>query len=60
MDNAISPGVTDDDTVVYRLFDLARNGDTESGEFIQLGHLVSDRLEKTYGSEILSLRHLAA
>jgi len=54
MDNTISPAVTDDDTVVYRLFDLARNGDTESREFIQLGHLVSDRLEKTYGSEILS------
>ncbi|MBP6749845.1 MAG: hypothetical protein KA144_09410 [Xanthomonadaceae bacterium] len=60
MENAISPAVTDDDTVVYRLFDLARNGDTESREFIQLGHLVSDRLEKTYGSEILSLRNLAA
>lgn len=60
MENAINPAVTDDDTVVYRLFDLARNGDTESREFIQLGDLVSDRLEKTYGSEILTLRNLAA
>ncbi|TXI48659.1 MAG: hypothetical protein E6Q50_10245 [Lysobacter sp.] len=60
MDIAIDTAVTDDDTVVYRLFDLARNGDTDSREFIQLGHLVSDRLEKTYGSEILPLRHLAA
>ena len=60
MDNAaITPAVTDD-TVVYRLFDLARNGDTESREFIQLGDLISNRLEQTYGGEIRTLRDLAA
>jgi hypothetical protein len=52
--------VTDDHAVVERIYDLARNGETASNEFIQLDHLVFDALQQAYGGEIQRLRALVA
>jgi hypothetical protein len=60
MNYSNTPAVTDDDAVVCRLFDLSRNGETGSTEFLQLDHLVLDRLQATYGGEIQRLHTLAA
>ncbi len=60
MEYSNTPAVTDDDAVVCRLYDLCRNGKTDSREFPQLGHLMLDRLQETYGGEIHRLNTLAA
>jgi hypothetical protein len=60
MEYSNTPAVTDDDAVVCRLYDLSRNGETGSNEFLQLDHIVLDRLQATYGGEIQRLHTLAA
>ena len=40
-----------DDTVVERLFDLARQGDTTTREYQLLDYVIQKRLQQTYGSE---------
>jgi hypothetical protein len=60
MDYSNIPAIPDDNVVVGRLYDLARSGETESHEFLQLDHVMFDRLQATYGSEIQRLSSLAA
>ncbi len=60
MEYSNTPAVTDDDAVVCRFYDLSRNGKTDSREFLQLDHLMLDRLQETYGGEIRRLNTLAA
>ena len=40
-----------DDTVVERLFDPARQGDTTTREYQLLDYVIQKRLQQTYGSE---------
>ena len=60
MEYSNTPAVTDDEAVVCRLYDLSCHGKTDSGEFLQLDHLMPDRLQETYGGEIQRLNTLAA
>ena len=48
---AAAANVTDD-TIVARLYDLSREGDTTTREFQLLDHVVQKRLQQTYGGEI--------
>lgn len=40
-----------DDTIVARLYDLSRQGDTSTREFQLLDHVIQKRLQQTYGGE---------
>ena len=40
-----------DDTVVERLYDLSRQGDTATREFQLLDYVIQKRLQQTYGGE---------
>lgn len=42
-----------DDTVVARVYDLARQGETSSREFQLLDVVIQKRLAQTYGSELI-------
>lgn len=41
-----------DDTVVARLYDLSRQGDTATREFQLLDFVIQKRLQQTYGGEL--------
>jgi hypothetical protein len=60
MEYSNTPAITDDHAVVDRLYDLARNGDTASHEFLRLDHVMFDRLRQTYGGEVQRLHPQAA
>jgi hypothetical protein len=44
--------VVREDVAIDRLYDLVRNGETSSHEFLQLDELVIDGLIRTYGVHI--------
>jgi hypothetical protein len=48
-----------DDTVVERLYDLARQGDTATREFQLLDYVIQKRLQQTYGGEITRTAYAA-
>jgi hypothetical protein len=48
-----------DDTVVERLYDLSRQGDTATREFQLLDHVIQKRLLQTYGGEITRTAYAA-
>ncbi len=48
-----------DDTVVERLYDLARQGETATREFQLLDYVIQKRLQQTYGSEIIRTAYAA-
>ena len=41
-----------DDTIVARVYDLSRQGDTATREFQLLDHVIQKRMQQTYGGEI--------
>lgn len=47
------------DLVVARLFDLARQGETETREFQLLDYVIQKRLVQTYGGELIQAAHAA-
>jgi hypothetical protein len=48
-----------DDTVVERLYDLARQGDTATREFQLLDYVIQKRLQQTYGGEFTRTAYAA-
>ena len=48
-----------DDTIVERLYDLARQGDTATREFQLLDYVIQKRLQQTYGGEITRTAYAA-
>ncbi len=48
-----------DDTVVERLYDLARQGDTATREFQLLDYVIQKRLQQTYGGELTRTAYAA-
>jgi hypothetical protein len=48
-----------DDTVVERLYDLARQGDTTTREFQLLDYVIQKRLQQTYGGEFTRTAYAA-
>ena len=48
-----------DDTVVERLSDLARQGETATREFQLLDYVIQKRLMQTYGGEIIRTAYAA-
>lgn len=48
-----------DDTVVERLYDLARQGETATREFQLLDYVIQKRLMQTYGGEIIRTAYAA-
>jgi hypothetical protein len=48
-----------DDTVVERLFVLARQGETTTSEFQLLDYVVQKRLQQTYGGEFTRTAYAA-
>ena len=48
-----------DDTVVARLFDLARQGDTATREYQLLDYVIQKRLLQTYGGEFATAAYAA-
>ena len=48
-----------DETVVERLYDLARQGDTATREFQLLDYVIQKRLQQTYGGEITRTAYAA-
>ncbi len=48
-----------DNTVVERLYDLARQGDTATREFQLLDYVIQKRLQQTYGGEITRTAYAA-
>ena len=50
--NATGSTNVSDDTVVARLYDLSRQGDTATREFQLLDFVIQKRLQQTYGGEL--------
>lgn len=48
-----------DDTVVERLYDLARQGETATREFQLLDYVIQKRLLQTYGGELIRTAYAA-
>jgi hypothetical protein len=48
-----------DDTVVERLYDLSRQGDTATREFQLLDYVIQKRLQQTYGGEFTRTAYAA-
>jgi hypothetical protein len=48
-----------DNTVVERLFDLSRQGDTATREFQLLDYVIQKRLQQTYGGEFTRTAYAA-
>jgi hypothetical protein len=48
-----------DDTVVKRLYDLSRQGDTATREFELLDYVIQKRLQQTYGGEFTRTAYAA-
>jgi hypothetical protein len=48
-----------DDTVVERLYDLSRQGDTTTREFQLLDYVIQKRLLQTYGGEFTRTAYAA-
>lgn len=48
-----------DDTVVERLYDLARQGETATREFQLLDYVIQKRLQQTYGGEFTRTAYAA-
>jgi hypothetical protein len=48
-----------DDTVVERLYDLVRQGDTATREFQLLDYVIQKRLQQTYGGEFTRTAYAA-
>lgn len=48
-----------DDTIVERLYDLTRQGETATREFQLLDYVIQKRLMQTYGGEITRTAYAA-
>jgi hypothetical protein len=48
-----------DDTVVARLYDLSRQGDTTTREYQLLDYVIQKRLQQTYGGEFTRTAYAA-
>ena len=60
MDTAQHSNLVREDAAIDRLYDLARNGDTTSPEFLTLDERVIDGLIRTYGTQIEHRQTLAS
>lgn len=48
-----------DDVVVARMFDLSRQGETDTREFQLLDYVIQKRLSQTYGGEFARTAYAA-